>query len=35
MISDNVIASIDIGSAKIRTVIGNFSEENSRDFNVL
>ncbi len=35
MISDNVIASIDIWSAKIRTVIGNFSEENWRDFNVL
>jgi len=33
--SDNVIASIDIGSAKIRTVIWNFSEENGRDFNVL
>ena len=35
MISDNVIASIDIWSAKIRTVIGNFTEETGRDFNVL
>ncbi len=35
MWSENIITSIDIGSSKIRTVIGTFSEESSRDFNVL
>jgi len=35
MWSENVITSIDIGSSKIRTVIGTFSEDGSRDFNVL
>lgn len=35
MWSEKIITSIDIGSSKIRTVIGTFLEEGSRDFNVL
>lgn len=35
MSSENIITAIDIGSSKIRTVIGTFSEEWGRDFNVL
>ncbi len=35
MASENIITSIDIGSSKIRTVIGTFMQEASRDFNVL
>lgn len=30
-----IIASVDIGSSRIRTVIGSFSQEKSRDFHVL
>lgn len=33
--SENIITAIDIGSSKIRTVIGTFPEEWSREFNVL
>lgn len=35
MSHENIIAAIDIGTSKIRTVIGSFGEENSRDFSVL
>lgn len=35
MWSENIITAIDIGSSKIRTVVGTFSQEGSRDFNVL
>lgn len=35
MSSENIITAIDIGSSKIRTVIGTFPEEWGRDFNVL
>lgn len=35
MASENIITSIDIGTSKIRTLIGSFSEERSRDFHVL
>jgi cell division protein FtsA len=35
MASENIITSIDIGTSKIRTLIGGFSEEKSRDFHVL
>ena len=35
MASENIITSIDIGTSKIRTVIGSFEEEKSRDFHVL
>jgi cell division protein FtsA len=35
MTHENIITAIDIGTSKIRTVIGSFSEENSRDFSVL
>ena len=32
---ENIITSIDIGTSKIRTVIGSFDEQKSRDFHVL
>ncbi|NDK09913.1 cell division protein FtsA [Candidatus Gracilibacteria bacterium] len=35
MASENIITSIDIGSSKIRTLVGSFAEEKSRDFHVL
>jgi len=35
MWSENIITSIDIGSSKIRTVVGTFLEDGIRDFNVL
>lgn len=35
MASENIITSIDIWTAKIRTIVGSFSEEKSRDFHVL
>ena len=35
MASENIITSIDIGTSKIRTLIGGFSEEKSRDFHIL
>ena len=35
MASENIITSIDIGTSKIRTVIGSFDEQKSRDFHVL
>ena len=35
MTSENIITSIDIGTSKIRTIIGSFEEEKSRDFHVL
>ena len=35
MASENIITSIDIGTSKIRTIIGSFWEEKSRDFHVL
>lgn len=35
MASENIITSIDIGTSKIRAVIGSFSEEKSRNFHVL
>lgn len=35
MASENIITAIDIGASKIRTLIGSFSEEKSRDFHVL
>ncbi len=35
MASENIITSIDIWTSKIRTLIGSFSEEKSRDFHVL
>ena len=35
MASENIITAIDIGASKIRTLIGSFSEEKSRDFHVV
>lgn len=35
MASENIITSIDIGTSKIRTLIGSFAQEKSRDFHVL
>ncbi len=35
MASENIITSIDIGTSKIRTLIGSFAEEKSRSFHVL
>jgi cell division protein FtsA len=35
MASENIITSIDIGTSKIRTLIGGFAEEKSRDFHIL
>ena len=35
MASENIITSIDVGTSKIRTIIGSFGEEKSRDFHVL
>ncbi len=35
MASENIITSIDIGTSKIRTLIGSFASEKSRDFHVL
>lgn len=35
MASENIISSIDVGTSKIRTIIGSFAEEKSRDFHVL
>jgi len=35
MSHENIITAIDIGTSKIRTAIGTFSEENSRDFSIL
>ena len=35
MASENIITSIDIGTSKIRTIIGSFGEEKTRDFHVL
>lgn len=35
MPSENIITSIDIGTSKIRTLIGSFAQEKSRDFHVL
>jgi len=32
---ENIITSIDIGTSKIRTLIGSFAEEKTRDFHVL
>ncbi len=32
---ENIITSIDIGTSKIRTLIGSFAQEKSRDFHVL
>lgn len=32
---ENIITSIDIGTSKIRTLIGSFAEEKARDFHVL
>jgi len=35
MASENIITSIDIGTSKIRTLVGSFEGEKSRDFHVL
>ncbi|MCD5374895.1 cell division protein FtsA [Candidatus Gracilibacteria bacterium] len=35
MASENIITSIDIGTSKIRTLVGSFASEKSRDFHVL
>ncbi len=35
MPSENIVTSIDIGTSKIRTLIGSFAEEKSRSFHVL
>lgn len=35
MASENIITSIDVGTSKIRTLIGSFAEERNRDFHVL
>ena len=35
MASENIVSSIDVGTSKIRTIIGSFAEEKSRDFHVL
>jgi cell division ATPase FtsA len=35
MASENIITSIDIGTSKIRTLVGSFAAEKSRDFHVL
>ena len=35
MATENIITSIDIGTSKIRTIIGSFEEEKSRNFHVL